>query len=327
MGFKANFARGFNRLKYKTSKNAPTILFVAGLILDGIALYSAIKRSGKIRNILEEHNDKIDELHETPVMNEDIDEDYEGEIFESEDDKNKAIKHQYIVTTGKVAKEVVIPAGLWLGSKLCYFNCKNILDARYLGAVGVTEAVRSQFNEYRKRNIELNGAEADANCMYGEPTEIINQAPEEEGGEVTKMTVRFPENAINDVCTVWLDEESDLYTRDRTMNEFNARQQETWINRTCAANGFIDLYDILKSLGKETLLTGDQIILAKNLGKVYDDNKTEEENWISFGIDDPVNADKRNPILTLHISGMELLENVMPKHKQIGFHAHPLPFH
>lgn len=327
MGFKSSLVKSFNRVKYKGMKHAPTILFITGIALDAFALYSFIKKSGKVNKIIEKHNEKIEEIHNIPVMDEDIDEEYEGDVFESEKEKTHAIRHQYLTTGKEVVKEVGPAAVAWAASKVCYFHCKKILDARYLGAVAVGKTIKSQFDQYRQRNIELNGAEADADCMYGKATDIMHMAPEDEGGEVTKTSARFPENAIKDICTVWLDEESDLYTRDRTMNEFNARQQETWINRTCAANGFIDLYDILKSLGKEALLTGEEIVLAKNLGKVYDDNKTEEANWISFGIDDPVNADKRNPILTLHISGMEILENVMPKHKQIGFHAHPLPFH
>lgn len=325
MGIKKTVVSTFNRVKYKSAKHAPTIFFVAGLALDAFALYSFIKKSGKVVKIVEKHNATIDALHDIPVVGEE--EEHEGDFFESEKEKNKAIRHQYIDTVGEVAKEVAIPAAAWIGSKACYFHCKNILNARYLGAVGLYEATKANFNKYRQRNIELNGAEADDDCMYGKATDICEMAPEEEGGEVTKTSVRFPENAIKDICTVWIDEESSLYNRDRLITEDQIRRQETWVNRKCAAKGFVDLYYIIEALGKADSLTGEEILLAKSLGKVWNYDKSDAENWVSFGIDDPVNADKRNPVLTLHISGMDILENVMPKKKQIGLYASPLPFH
>lgn len=331
MGFKSNMIRALSKAKYVGAKHAPGIFFVAGLVLDGIALYSIIKKSGKIKNIIKEHNDKIDELHDIPVQNTPEAVDEKGEpvseiMFESEKAKNSEIRHQYLVTTGRVAKAVAVPASLWLGAKLCYFSSNNILNARYLGAAGLYKAAEAKFNQYRQRNIELHGEEADADCMYGGTVDVMEVAPENEGGVVTKTTTRFKENAIDDLCTVWFDEESDLFTRDHNMNEFNVRQQEEWANRRCKAYGFIDLYDILKGLGKADLLTGEQIFLAKNLGRVWDENKTDEQNWISFGIDDHVNADKRNPVLTLNIDCKDLLENVLPMHKQLGVYNNPIPF-
>lgn len=327
MGFKSSLVRSFNRVKYKGMKHAPTILFITGIALDAFALYSFIKKSGKVNKIIEKHNEKIEELHNIPVMDEDIDEEYEGDVFESLKEKNQTITRQYLDTGKNVVKEVGPAAGAWVMSKVCYFHCKKILDARYLGAVAVGKSIKTQFDQYRKRNIELNGVEADSDCMYGKATDICEMAPEEEGGEITKTSVRYPENAIKDICTVWIDEESDIYDRDRTITKFNLKQQERWINKEFATNGFVNMYQIITHLGKQRCLDSNEVVLALNLGKVYDYTKTEEENWINLGIEDPVNADERNPIFTLHIDGMDILENVIPQHKQLGVYSRPFRAH
>lgn len=307
MGIMKSVTKGLNRIKYKTVKNAPTILFVAGLVLDGVALYSFIKKSGRLTKIVEEHNKKIDELHKKTDI--------------SEKEANKEVCNVYKETVVEVAKEVAVPGTLWIGSKVCYFYCKKTLDARYLGAVGLYKAVQTNFNKYRQRNIELHGAEADADCMYGKTTDIVHMAPEDEGGEVTKTTMRFPENAIDDACTIWFDEGSDFYTRSRITNEWNVNQQERFLNNTFAEKEWIRLQDIIECLGladDPRYCTPERIMIQNNLGRVWDSRKTDVENYISFGVDDPINADKNNSVLTLCIDHLDILENVMPKKGTLG---------
>lgn len=295
------------RTKYGVQKNAPTILLIAGVALDIFTLYQTVKKVSKVKEIIKDHNEKLEEIHNDEQM--------------TEQEQKKAVRHQYISTTGKVAKEVAVPAATFIMAKGCYVASVDILKTRYVAAVGLYESTKTAFDQYRRNNIELNGEEADATCMYGPEHEIVNVAPEDEGGAVTKETIRDTEQAIEDINTIIFDEESSLFERDGLLNHHTLENKQAWINRSYKAKGFISLYDIVCDLDLDRNLTGDQIIKMRSLGRVWDDSKSDVENDLFFDIDGKQNARAcvgAENVYILHMNCDQVLENVMPRNKQPG---------
>ena len=302
MGIKNSLIRFGSTMKYKTQKNAPTILLIAGVALDIFTLYQTVKKVGKVKEIIKDHNEKLEEIHNDEQM--------------TEQEQKKAVRHQYISTTGKVAKEVAVPAATFIMAKGCYVASVDIMKTRYVAAVGLYESTKTAFEQYRKNNVDIYGKEADEACMHGPTYEVVNMAPENEGGAVTKETVRNTEKAVNDITSQWFDERSGLYERDHSLNHFMLSKQEEYLNEhVMKTKGWMCFYDdILVPLDLNRDMTGDEVRAARALGKVWDPNKTDEENYVSFGIDDPINTrDPRNPVFTLEFKNLDILDNVMPR--------------
>lgn len=143
-------------------KNAPKILLGVGITSMVGGTVVACKQTLKVEEILDDHQNSVEEIHDMRNESSEAEED-----FYTEKDMKKDLCKTYIRTTGRIMKVYSVPVALIGGGIISVVSSHNIINARYLTALAAYDALGKKFAEYRKRVIEDFGPEADELYRYG----------------------------------------------------------------------------------------------------------------------------------------------------------------
>lgn len=167
-------------------RNMPKVLLVLGIGLEIGAVVSAISAAHKAEELAEDHNERLAMakaeyiVREEPIEEEDI---VDAEISETpEDTQNKYREVQVKRTPKEIRRGVRRCYGmtLWKGVKIfgltalllglsttCFIGMHNIQAGEIAGLSGAYTSLKTMFDEYQQRNIELKGEEHHRMCKYG----------------------------------------------------------------------------------------------------------------------------------------------------------------
>ena len=150
-------------------KHEPEILVVVGAVGAVTSTVLACKATLKVSEVLSEHKETIDTIHETAAR-EDMKEKYTAE------DEKKDVRIVYTQTALKIAKEyapAVILGTLSLG---CMFASNNMLRKRNAALAVAYATIDKSFKEYRGRVAERFGSEVEqvkAGCVASMGLEYV----------------------------------------------------------------------------------------------------------------------------------------------------------
>ncbi|MBP5596314.1 MAG: hypothetical protein J6Y02_13085 [Pseudobutyrivibrio sp.] len=168
-------------------KNAPKILLGIGITSMVGGTVVACKQTLKVEEILDDHQNSVEEIHS--VRNEALEAE---EDFYTEKDMKKDLCKTYIRTTGRIMKVYSVPVALIGGGIISVVSSHNILNTRYLTALAAYDALGKKFAEYRKRVIEDFGPEADELYRYGiEKHEEIVETTNKKGNVKKKLETTY----------------------------------------------------------------------------------------------------------------------------------------
>lgn len=168
-------------------KNAPKILLGIGITSMVGGTVVACKQTLKVEEILDDHQNSVEEIHD--MRNESLETD---EDFYTEKDMKKDLCKTYIRTTGRIMKVYSVPVALIGGGIISVVSSHNILNTRYLTALAAYDALGKKFAEYRKRVIEDFGPEADELYRYGiEKHEEIVETTNKKGNVKKKLETTY----------------------------------------------------------------------------------------------------------------------------------------
>lgn len=283
---KNSLGKHFGSIGLTLKRKSPEILLVCGIagvvatIID--ACYQTTKldkvtgpANEKIKAIKEDIND-VKELLPTLVNSEEI-ANYDDRL---KNDKKELTK-EYFKTTGKLALLYLRPAIELTASITCLGTSHHIMKTRNIALAAAYTTLDNGYKAYRERVKEALGEAAES--------DIFNSTKHDKKGNVTKSA---DANDIQQSNTDWgycFDESNRNWQKNGQVNLTFLESIEKCANARLKANGYLFLYDVYDMLGIDTtLFSREKRQGSRVVGWVYDPDDDSIENYISFGITDPL---------------------------------------
>ena len=268
---KLTIKQTFNKLKFKTVKNAPTILMiagVAGVVGSGILVGRATL---KLTKVLEESKNTIDSINDA----------VEDESIEyTQEDGASDLRTVRVSTAAKVVK-LYAPAVILGGVSIaCMVQSHNILRKRNLALAAAFTTVTQSFSKYRKAVVDKYGERVDYELKHGIRSEKVAVTETDENGKTKtkKETIDVVDGYsdyarfYDDGCTGW--------DKDAEYNLMFLKAQQQYANDKLIAKGFLFLNEVYDMLGIPPSKEG-QIV-----GWIYNLENPTGDNFVDFGIYD-----------------------------------------
>lgn len=184
--FVATLAKGASKVK----QYSPQICMAVGTITSIAAIIESVKCAPKVKAIIEAHKNEIDDYKEVLEAHPD---EY------SNSDYQKDVTRLCLITTGKIAKTIAIPAAMELTSLACFFGAHKIMCDRNKLLSAALASSMDAYNSYRNKVIDAIGEEKEEQIRLGTTQEKITKEIEDpETGKTKKISQRIdvfdPEN-------------------------------------------------------------------------------------------------------------------------------------
>ena len=171
-------------------KHIPKVLLIAGIGLEVGALVSAVIAANKAEELAEDHNERLAMAKAEYIISEEPIEDVDGSDVQNENGETiegegatvkyhevqvkrtpkeikRGVRRCYGLTLWKGVKIFGLTALLLGLSTACFIGMHNIQAGEIVGLSGAYTGLKTAFDEYQKRNIELKGEEHHRMCKYG----------------------------------------------------------------------------------------------------------------------------------------------------------------
>lgn len=286
-------SRSFNKVGFKIKKHSPEILVAAGVVGVVVSGVMACKATLKATEVLDNAKKDINDIRDVAA-------DAEAGIIPADkytqEDYKKDLTIVYVQTGVKLAKLYAPAIAIGALSITGIVASNRILSKRNAAIAAAYATVDRGFKEYRGRVIERFGKELDRELKYDIRAKEIGEIKVDEKGKekVVKETVNTATVSERSSTSRVFDETCPNWERNAEYNNMFLRQTESWANRKLQEDGFLFLNDVYDMLGFQKSQAGQV------LGWIYDPNDPTCENYVSFGIDDIHDENKR-----LFINGHE----------------------
>lgn len=274
-------SRGVARQALLTEKNAPTILFGAGLVGMIGATVLACRATLKAGEVLEKHEMNVKAT--------------EGEDYPS-NERKKDLAVIYGRTTVDMARLYAPSIVLGAASVVMLTKSHGILMRRNAALTAAYVAVDEAFKRYRSRVVEKYGEEEDMRLMFShEEVDVLN-----ERGKLEKKVQVDPD--APSMYARFFDEYSRAWSKDPEINLAFLRAQQQWLNNLLQARGHVFLNEAYDELGMDRTQAGQVVgwILSE-----------DGDNFIDLGINgntpalrDFINGREGSILLDFNVDGI-----------------------
>jgi len=272
----------------KHQKNAPKILFVAGIVGSTASTVLACRATLKLDTVVTKTQTDLETARGLVKTNH---EDY------SASDCQRDVTVIYIRGVVDVARLYAPAVLLGAASVAALTKSHNILQQRNLALTAAYAAVDEAFKKYRANVVEEYGEEVDRKLMHEhEEYEVV------ENGKAVKKT-RANIDGMPSKYSKFFDEYSTEWSEDPEYNFTFLRAQQNWFNDLLRMRGFVFLNQVYQGLGLPSTSAGAVV------GWVLDG---EGDSFIDFGMFDQdrdsvidfVNGRNNSILLDFNVDGV-----------------------
>ena len=288
----------------KLQKHSPEILVVAGVVGTVASAVMACKATTKAGDILDEAQEKIDQVHQ--VMN---DESISDEDYTPEDSK-KDLAIIYAQTGLKFVKLYGPSIALGALSIASILGGHNILRKRNVALAAAYTALDGSFKDYRKRVIDRFGETVDRELKYNLKAKKITESITDEDGKTKKE--KFDAEILDDDAHEYsdyarfYDDGCTGWSKDPEYNLMFLKAQQQYANDLLRSRGHLFLNEVYDMLGIPRTKAGQVV------GWVYNENNPVGDNYVDFGlydirrrpVRDFVNGYERVILLDFNVDGV-----------------------
>jgi len=279
-----------SKVGFQLKKSSPEILVIGGAIGVVVAAVGACIATTKAEDILAEHREKVEKIHEVA-----------GDPAYEEAYTEKDMQKDLVITFSQTGWKFVKLYGVWIvlgGTSLaCMLASNNILRRRNAALAAAYTAVDTSFKKYRERVVERFGEKVDKELKTGvKAMEIEEKVTDEKGKEKTvKKTVDVLDTppGYSEYARIF-DELNPNYNGSAEINRIFLQNVERSCNDMLRARGHLYLNEVYDMLGFERTKAG-QIV-----GWVYRPKDPIGDNYVDFGI-----FDVRRPKAREFVNGYE----------------------
>lgn len=277
-------SRSVHKVGFQLKKHSPEILITAGVVGTVASTIMACKATTKINDILEDHKDQTEAIHEGMDAGE-----VRGHVYTVEDGK-KDLTIVYTQTAVKLVKLYAPSVVLGAASITALISSHTILKKRNVALAAAYATVDRGFKEYRGRVIERFGKELDRELKYNIKAKTIEETVIDENGEektVTKTVSVADPNTHSDYAR-FFDDGCAGWAKDAEYNLTFLKMQQAEANKRLQREGYLFLNDVYTMLGIPRTKAGNVV------GWIYDEKNPIGDNFIDFGIYDYYNQKNRD---------------------------------
>lgn len=187
-----------NVAKQTVIKYSPEILMGIGAATFVATVVSAAKETIKEQEILEEHQEALEDIEilhvDEYIEAQDLDDEVEQFLL---DDKayKKSRRNVYLNTVKETTINYAPSVILGVTSLTCFFGAFGIMKKRYTTLVVAYTALEESFRAYRQRVIEDKGADADLYYLTGQKAKEIT-VKDENGQKIKQKHLTLPDGTI-----------------------------------------------------------------------------------------------------------------------------------
>ena len=292
---------GFKAL-HLAKTHAPEIMIVGSIVAGAAALYFTARGTMKLEEILDEHNEKIDDIKSEL-----------GDVESSENPEEvtvykKELTKQYVTTAGKIAL-AYLPAAAFAGSSVALsISAHGIMRKRLATSIAALESVTASFEAYRQRVKDKYGEEAERDILTGKHQEKIAVEKTDKKGN-TKLVDQVVDEYGNIVSPYarYFDKYNENFLNvshgnegcGRIYNQEYLEGVQTMMNCKLRVQGYLFLNDVYRSLGFEDSPEGQLVgwldqpkdggdgEVSFNIKHIVPDiNNENEDKWLlDFNVD------------------------------------------
>lgn len=260
------------KTKLKLEKRSPEIFMVVGAISFIGTIVAVSKATLEIDKIMDSHEEKVDQIHETTGKMV-TDEDGKEKLYDEEIATND-IKITTVKTAVAVAKACAPAAGLAAVSITSFLVSNRILKKRYLGALAWGKSISKAFKVYRDRVIEEGGAELDRHYMFGTKYEQVEQKVTDEKGKTKKVTetqeIADSGAKLASPYARVFDSSNKMWDKNAEFTMMFLRTKESYFNNLLQTRGYVFLNEVYEELGFKATTNGQFVGWIKGDGVYVD---------------------------------------------------------
>ena len=260
--------RAVGNTRLTANANAPSILFGVGVVGSVASTVLACRATLKLDDVIEETQNDI-----KVAKGIDIPDRY------SEGDRRRDIALIYGRSVGQIARLYAPSVLVGGGAILCLTKSHNILQERNVALAAAYSAVDTAFKRYREAVVNKYGEEQDREFRYETEAFISTDT-----GEEVESRIMSQSNE-HSMYARFFDEYSPSWSKEPEYNLLFLRCQQNYANDLLKARGHIFLNEVYDMLGIKRSKAGAVV------GWMISD---DGDNWVDFGIFDPVNREARD---------------------------------
>jgi len=273
----------------KNQKNAPKILFVAGIAGTTASTVLACRATLKLEEVVTKSSTDLATARELVQTH--------PEQY-STTDLQRDVTIIYLRGVGNVVKLYAPAALLGFASVAALTKSHNLLQERNLALTAAYAAVDEAFKKYRSRVVEEYGPDVDRRMRYDhEDVEVVN----EKGKTVTRTRVN-PDGLPSQYAR-FFDELSTEWGEESEYNFTFLRAQQNWFHDLLKMRGYVFLNQVYVALGLTPTSAGSVVgWLLDGSGDSYIDFglfNVDDESIIDF-----VNGRKNSVLLDFNVDGI-----------------------
>lgn len=257
------------RTGLKLKKYSPEILTGIGIISMVSATIIACKETENLDDILDEHKENMNILHE-----------------ELEDPNRKDVAKIYISTFGKMIKNYYPAATLEILGVTSVLAGHNILRKRNVALMAAYKTVEAAFSEYRARVKEELGEDVDRHFRYGTKVEEIKYKTKDENGKekTAKEAIEYIDPSGVSQYARFFDSSCKSWTKSPEYNFTWLKGQQDFCTDLLRTRGHLFLNEVYDALGIPRTQAGAVV------GWVLGDG----DDYVDFGLFDKYKVKNRD---------------------------------
>lgn len=287
-------ANALTKFSAKTKAHSPEILLIAGIAGAVGTVILACVGTRKLDTVLEESKQRIDEVHETTVVDEND---------KPTSTSQKALVKAYAQTGldfAKIYGPAVVMGSL---SIYCLLSSHRIMKDRNESLAAAYTTVYTAFKQYRDRVTEKLGAEAEKEIRYAVEKKKVEEITTDEDGKQKKLKKTIDIVTMPSGYARFFDECSREWVKDPYMNLTFLRGKQAMLNNKLQSCGFVFLNEVYRELDMGEPSQEGQVV-----GWYY---TPDHPSFIDFGIYDSnrhterfVNGYERSILLDFNVDGV-----------------------
>lgn len=258
------------KLGLQVSKRSPELCMVgAGVCFLG-AIVAASHATTKVEEILNEWNDKIEDI-EFALKEPEIVE--SGKYTPEDAKKDKMIV--YCQTGANLIKNYALTAALFASGTAFMLSSYKIMSARYSTLLGAYTALQGLFEKYRQNVRNDLGEEKDLDFLYSRETAKLELESTDKRGKVIKkvgdVKVMSGDPTQYSPYARFFDESCSQWKKDHEYNLTYLVHQQAYMNARFNSVGHVFLNEVYDALGIPRTTAGALVGWVKGNGNDYID--------------------------------------------------------
>lgn len=260
----ASITRLANKARVKAKKNAPQILFVAGMVGSVSTVVMAARAGAKTAPVIDQLAENRDFLERALAA-----EAVEKDVYDL------GVKQEYTKAVVELTKLYAPVAVVGVVSVVCLTRSHQILSNRNAALTVAFTTLDKAMKDYRARVVADQGEQKDLEYLHGTVEREVSKTNSK--GETKTKIVKELDTSNEGLYSYYFDESHPCWEKDPGYNHTWLSNQQKWANLKLQRQGHLflnEVYDMLRI---------PHTPMGQFVGWIYHPEDTDGDGFVDFG--------------------------------------------